>query len=226
MRLHGWLVMLLAAGLWCACDSGGDGGEEGEPDLVEQADEGGGGPNIQCSKTSSCPWGQSCQNHQCVIPEGQNPAKTAFDFEKLDECPGSPTSGQTVALSDFHGSVILLYFSTTTCDACKADVQVYEGMVQQLEAKGFVGAGKMMTVILPMSASALPDFAGPLETPVVVDDTTTGIADHYSAGKDTVVLIDKAGYIRESFPKLEVRGAAADKSMLNQLLTEMAAEKL
>jgi peroxiredoxin len=219
-----WLAILVVGGVGLvACDSGGGSGEEdvggGTVDVGTVAP-------IACSKTTSCLWGESCQSHDCVIPKGANPADVAYDFVKKDETPNSPTYGKEIALSDFHGSVILLYFATSTCDACKADVQVYEGLIEQVEFKGFVGMAKMMTVLLPMSASALPDFVAPLSSPVVVDDVDTGIADHYKGSKDTVVLIDKAGYVRETYPSLEVRGGAKDKSALTQTLLDMAAEKL
>jgi len=207
-----------------SCDSGGGSGEDQE-DLVA-VDEGSEPQSIACSKTSTCEWGNSCQKHKCVVPDGQNPGKAAYDFVRKDECDGSPTAGQDIALSDYHGKVILLYFATSTCDACKADVKVYEGLIDQLEFKGFVGMAAMITVMLPMSASALPAFAAPLHTPVVVDDDNVAIAVHYKAAKDTVVLIDKAGYIRETYPSLEVRGAAPDKAGLTELLTQMASESL
>lgn len=179
-----------------------------------------------CNFTRDCHWSEACVEKSCQIPEGFNPAKTAFEFTKVDECPGSETYKQDVVLKGFHGSVILLYFATSSCAACVADVQVYEALVDQMEYKGFVDAVKMVTVLLPMSGGAIADFTMDLHSPVVLDDVETGIADAYKASKDTVVLINRAGYPVKTWPSIEVRGqgAAAGKAELTEKLMELAQE--
>jgi peroxiredoxin len=217
------LSWLLAFTLLCGCDSGSGSGpddDDGTPDSKTQEPET--PATVQCTKTATCEWGEWCTEKKCTVPEGAG--NTAFDFTRTDESPGSATYKQQVTLSDNHGKVILLYFSTTTCAACVADVKVYESMIKQLEFKGFVNAATMITVILPMGGSAMADFTSGLQFPVVLDEVGVGIAQHYSAGKDTVVLIDGAGYVRASWPSLEVRGAAKDKSTLNETLTELVQE--
>ena len=219
MRAMAVVFSLLLAFAGCGGD---DGGEEAEPDVVVKKDTGGGGTSsIECSKTFSCDFGEVCVEHVCQIPEGYGPADIAFDFKKKDECQASETYGQEVALSDFHGSVVLLYFAITPCDACEADSQVYEGLVDGMEYKGYVGMTKMISVLLPNTSSQLPAFEGNLKYPVLLDDTETGIADHYQAGKDTVVLISKGGYVAHSWPKLEVRGGGTDKPVLNEALIKL-----
>jgi hypothetical protein len=179
---------------------------------------------FSCNFTRDCHWGEACIAKTCQIPEGYNPAKTAFEFSKIDECPGSPTHKQEIILRAGHGKVTLLYFATSTCGACVADVQVYEAMVDQMEYKGFIDAIQMITILLPLSGGALADFAKDIHSPVLLDDVETGIADAYQAGKDTVVLINKAGYPAYSWPSIEVRGqsAAVGKAMLNEKLMELA----
>jgi peroxiredoxin len=205
------------------CDGGGGGAGEdvaaGEP----ETNQGTGPVTPECTKNTVCEWGELCIEKSCQVPEGAGGAP-AYDFSAQDQCPGSKSYQQMVTLSDCHGSVVLLYFATSTCAACIADVKVYENMVKQLEYKGYVGKAKMITVLLPFSGSAIADFAQGLQFPVVLDDTTIGIADHYGASKDTVVLIDGAGYVREKWPTLEVRGGAKDKTLLSGKLTELVEE--
>jgi len=220
-KLLSVLVVLLFV---FGCDSGED---EQTPDdkQVEDVQDKKPPATVQCTKHSTCEWGELCIEKSCQSP-WEEPKATAYDFTRMDECATSKTYQQQISLSDNHGSVTLLYFSTTACAACVADVREYEGIVSQLEAKGFVGLGKMITVILPMSASAMANFSDNLKFPVVVDDNEVGIADHYGANKDTVVLVDGAGYLRETWPSLDVRGGATDRGMLTEKLMEMANELL
>jgi len=217
------VLCVLLGLLVLGCDSGsGEPGEDvasGEPDVKQ-----GTGPvTPECTKTTVCEWGELCIENTCQVPDGAGGAP-AYDFSAQDQCQGSKTYQQMVTLSDCHGSVVLLYFATSTCAACIADVKVYESMIKQLEYKGYVGKAKMITVLLPFSGSAIADFAQGLQFPVLLDDTTIGIADHYGASKDTVVLIDGAGYVREKWLTLEVRGGAKDKSLLSGKLTELVEE--
>lgn len=177
-----------------------------------------------CTTTQACNWGEVCMDSHCVVPENVSLGKLAYDFTAQDQCPGSETYKQDVALSDYHGSVILLYFATTGCDACKADVQVYEAIIQQMKYKGFIGIS-MITVILPYSAQQITEFTAPLHSPVVVDNPDIAIADHYGATKDYVFLIDRAGYVRKTYPSLEVRpGMTSDRKKLSQEIIELLSE--
>jgi hypothetical protein len=212
----------------------GCGGEEGEEsqggeDVVTVADTGGGGQPAtpQCTKTSTCEWGEACIEKSCQIPRGNESKAPAYDFSLKDENSTSASYQQMVTLTEFHGSAVLLYFATSSCAACVADVKVFEGMVAQIEYKGFKGAVKMVAILLPFSGSAIADFTSGIVTPVVLDETGVGVADHYGAGKDSVVLIDAAGYVRYNWPGgLEVRGAAPDKTELNDALIELAQEAI
>lgn len=212
------LVLLLALG----CDSG-DGEDESlgpdDPVDVTKKEE---PTTVECTKHSVCEYGELCIAKSCQVPEG-SPAATAYDFTRVDECPTSPTLQQEITLSEHHGQIVLLYFATTSCDACVADAREFESIMSQVEAKGFSPA-YMITVILPMGGSAMAAFATGLKFPVVLDDGQVAIADHYKAGKDTVVLIDAAGYVRHFWPTLEVRGGAKDRSMLVETVMLMADE--
>lgn len=226
-----WIVALVVLGLVLPAGCGGEEGEEapGGEDIVAAADTGGGGQPAtpQCTKTSACAWGEACIEKSCEIPRGNESKAPAFDFSLKDENSGSASFQQMITLSEFHGSAVLLYFATSSCAACVADVKVFEGMVAQIEYKGFKGAVKMVAILLPMSGSAIADFTAGLKTPVVLDETGVGVADHYGASKDSVVLIDAAGYVRYNWPGgLEVRGAAPDKTELNEALIELAQEAI
>lgn len=215
------LVLAWILGIALSCNDGGGGNDSLAKDAGTWTPEESNLP--ECTKTKTCEWGKWCKGKVCVRPEGMNKGP-AFDFTAQDQCPTSKTYGKEISLSDWHGSVVLLYFAITTCDACKADVREYESIVKQMEYKGFVGMASMITVILPMSASALAEFSDGLQFPVVVDSPDVGIASHYQASKDTVVLIDGAGYVRYSWPHLEVRGSAADRPKLNEKLAELVTE--
>jgi hypothetical protein len=204
-----------------ACDGGG--GEESNANPEEDVYVPPKQEQPQCTTHTACDYGELCVNKQCAIPEGTN-AAPAYDFAAIDQNPTSATSQQEVSLSGMHGKAVLLNFSSTTCAACVADAAVYESMVKQLEYKGVVNAVAMITVVLPNGASKLTELCDGLQFPVVVDNSSLGVADHYKAGKDTLVLIDGAGYVRENWPSLEVRGGAKDKSLLNEKLIELALE--
>lgn len=209
-------LILLATG----CDSGGGDSNEveepnGPPPVTKKE-------SAQCTKTSHCQWGEWCTDKKCAVPaEAGNPAK---DFTAEDRCPGSASYQQDITLSDNLGKVTLLYFATTTCAACIADVKEYESMLMQLEYKGFTNAATMATVILPFGGSDMPGFTAGLQFPVVLDEAGLGIAEYFSAGKDTIVLLDGAGYVRATWPTMEVRGSAKDKPVLNEALTELVQE--
>ncbi len=223
-----WIIALILAAAFAVtgCDSGSGGGPGGggEDTLAGEPDAEGTGA-VQCTKHATCSWGEVCIGHACVVPEGAPMAPTK-DFTVVDQCPGSETFEQEIALSDYHGTVIMLYFATTTCAACVADVKVYQNMIKQLEGKGFSGLVSLITVILPYGATAMADFTQGLTHPVVVDTADLGIAATYGAGKDAVILIDHAGYVAQSWPGLDVRGGAKDKSMLNETLGALANEAL
>ena len=212
-------VALAAPG--CDSGSGGDGEPGGEDTVAPEQDASGTGA-VQCTKTATCEWGEACVDHACAIPDGA-PMAPAKDFTAVDQCPGSETFEQEVTLSDLHGSVVLLYFATTGCAACVADAKVYQNMIEQMEAKGFTNLVSMITVILPYGAATMADFTQGLTRPVVVDTDILGIGTAYGANKDTIVLIDHAGYVAESWAGgLDVRGGATDKSMLNETLGALA----
>lgn len=214
------LAVILAAALaMTGCDAGGAGGGGGDTPVGEADAEG--TAAVQCTKHATCAWGEACADHTCAVPEGAPMAPTK-DFTAVDQCPGSETFEQDITLSDYHGTVIMLYFATTGCAACVADVKVYQNMIQQMEAKGFNGLVSLITVILPYGAATMAEFTQGLTHPVVVDTVDLGVAATYGAGKDAVVLIDHAGYVVESWPGLEVRGGAKDKSMLNETLGALA----
>jgi hypothetical protein len=216
---HVTILISLLIFLVASCDSGG-----GDSNEVEQPT----GPpttkkeSAECTKTAHCVWGEWCTNNKCAVPgEAVNLAK---DFTVQDHCPGSQTYQQNISLSDNLGKVTLLYFATTTCAACIADVKEYESMLKQLEYKGFTNSATMTTVILPFGGSDMAGFTNGLQFPVVLDEAGVGIADYFGAGKDAVVLLDGAGYIRATWPSMEMRGSAKDKPVLNDALTELVQE--
>jgi thiol-disulfide isomerase/thioredoxin len=221
----------IALGLACflfSCDMGDSESEGEEQESKTTGETKTGTETPQCTKHTTCEYGELCLEKKCQVPEGA-PSSTAYDFTRTDECPGSKTYTQNVTLSDSHGKVVLLYFATSGCAACQADVKVYQGLVSQLDSKGFLGMGMLITVLLPGSAGEIAAFTSGLIYPVVVDDFDVGIADHYGAAKDTLVLIDGAGYVVESWPAgLEVRGQGGetDKDMLLQKMMELAVELL
>jgi len=226
-----WKAAVAILGLVLLGGCGGEEEEGGAEDIAVQADTGGGGgqqPSTpQCTKTTTCEWGEACIEKTCQVPRGNESKAPAYDFSLPDENATSTTYQQMVTLTEFHGSAVLLYFATSSCAACVADVKVFEGMVAQIEYKGFKGAVRMVAILLPFSGSAIADFTNGIVTPVVIDQTDVGVADHYGASKDSVVLIDAAGYVRYNWPGgLEVRGAAPDKTTLNDALLELAQEAI
>jgi peroxiredoxin len=220
MKKTVWLGLTVL--LLTACDSGQDANDnpashrqERQPPQQTQT--------VGCTKTAHCDWGEWCVNKQCAAPG--DALGLAPDFTTTDLCPESQTYQQDISLSDNQGKVTLLYFATTTCAACVADVKVYESMIKQLEYKGFTNAATMITVILPYGGSDMAGFTAGIQYPVVLDEDGLGIAAAYGASKDTVVLLDAAGYERANWPTLEVRGnTPKDKTVLNDALVELVQE--
>ncbi len=206
--------------IFAGCDSGGSESDEleqptGPPPATKKE-------SAQCTKTAHCVWGEWCTETKCEVPG--EPEKLAKDFTVQDRCPGSQTYQQNITLSDNLGKITLLYFATTTCASCIADVKEYESMLKQLEYKGFTNAATMTTVILQYGGQDMAGFTAGLQYPVVLDEAGVGIAEFYNAGKDTVVLLDGAGYVRATWPTMQVRGSAKDKPVLNEALTELVQE--
>jgi hypothetical protein len=125
MKKTVWLGLTVL--LLTACDSGQDANDnpashrqERQPPQQTQT--------VGCTKTAHCDWGEWCVNKQCAAPG--DALGLAPDFTTTDLCPESQTYQQDISLSDNQGKVTLLYFATTTCAACVADVKVYESITR------------------------------------------------------------------------------------------------
>ena len=59
---------------------------------------------VECLDTGDCTGDDECVNHSCVPSE-------APDFTLVDDNPTSPTFGDEIALSDYQGSLVLLFFA-------------------------------------------------------------------------------------------------------------------
>lgn len=151
---------------------------------------------LGCSGTTSpLPGNSSVQNNGT----GSNIGQTAADITGID------TTGASVKLSDYKGSVIVLDVSTQWCEWCQADAPQLQALYSQFQAQGL----KVVTVLSEddnqnqASQAVLQSWASTYGlTFRVMNDTTssapsTGVAEKVyvanpaAQGFPTLVVIDK-----------------------------------
>lgn len=231
---------ILMASLFLLATCGGDdsGGETGGETVVEADDvvvpeeETSPSEDVplegECAEIPDCSWGEVCTAKlKCEEPDDANPMKLGYKFKYEDKCPGSETFGDDIKISHSHGQAILLFFSITNCPECDILVDIYQTMVDDLRGQGLPVT--MLTVILIGQAGGLPEFVDPLHYPVVVDgmgvvDDVGEIAGKYKgSAKNSVAVLDRAGYVHHHWPYLDAQNpdnAATLKSMLVELAGE------
>jgi thiol-disulfide isomerase/thioredoxin len=109
--------------------------------------------------------------------------------------------GKEVALTDYHGKVVLVNFWATWCDPCREEIPWLIQMQQKYAGKGFTVLGVAMdeegkSVVAPFVTKEHFDVGGQKETmsyPIVIG--TDAIADKFGGllGYPTSVLISRDG---------------------------------
>lgn len=136
----------------------------------------------------------------CGLQDGVVP-----DYALVDICPGSATSGQTVARGDFPGNVHLMYFALPTCGVCQGHVQ----QLQQLwndYGETWEDDVRLHIIALADGESGIPDLTEGVTLPVLQDTTEAAVQAQYGAQKWYFYLVDREGRVRWIHYKLDLYG--------------------
>jgi peroxiredoxin len=128
-------------------------------------------------------------------PVGVQVGERAPDFESVT------LDGESVALSDYRGQVVLLNFWATWCGPCREEMPDFEAIYQQRAADGFTVLAVNFAES-PEQVAAFVDELG-LSFPVVMDESGEINGDVYGSavsGYPTSLLLDRDGVIVRRFP--------------------------
>jgi peroxiredoxin len=108
---------------------------------------------------------------------------TAPDFSLKD------LKGKTFKLSKYSGNPVLLFFGTTWCPACRAEIPAYKEIFATYSPKGL----KVIYVNIGESSKRVARFAEVNSLPyMVLIDENENVADLYGIiGVPTLILLDK-----------------------------------
>jgi len=103
------------------------------------------------------------------------------------------TSGKTFKLSNQIGSPVIIFFGTTWCPACRAEIPQFKELFDQYASRGL----KCIYIDINESASKVARFARENSFPyIVLVDPNGSVAEDYDIiGVPTITLIDKDGYL-------------------------------
>lgn len=151
-----------------------------------------------------------------VVPGAERPADPASRLGSADiiEAPvglrvgdlapdfvSETLDGETIALSDFRGQVVLLNFWATWCGPCREEMADFESIYRQRRDAGLVVLA-VNAYESPTQVRAFVDEFG-LSFPVVLDPTGAINSELYRSaivGYPTSLLIDRQGVIVKRFP--------------------------
>jgi peroxiredoxin len=101
--------------------------------------------------------------------------------------------GKTFKLSKYSGKPVLLFFGTTWCSYCRAEIPAYKKIYATYSPKGlevvYINIGESVKRVAPFAKT------NSLTYKVLIDEDGN-VADNYGIiGVPTLILIDKEGYI-------------------------------
>ena len=198
MRPFGILVSLACTLSLCSCDEGVDpwGGPSNEALLdgfeVKVP------PAPADAATADVPAETAADLSSDVVP-AEVVLPFAADFAMQDLNPASVTAGRTVSLSDLRGDVVVLYFGLATCPLCHQQAVYLDAVQQDFVAMGYSRV-HILVVNWQDTEAAIPDFAAGISLPVLQDTAQKYVWAVYQAGKDTTLVIDGLGRVRNRWP--------------------------
>lgn len=101
--------------------------------------------------------------------------------------------GKTVRLSSFRGNPVVLFFGTTWCPACRAEIPAFKSTYEKHARRGL----KFFYIDINESTDRVSYFAGQNAFPYpVLVDSDGSVANRYRIiGVPTIVLVNKDGNI-------------------------------
>ncbi len=123
----------------------------------------------------------------------------AADFSLQDLNAASATAGKTVSLSGLRGDVVVLYFGLATCPLCHQQAVYLDAVQQDFVAKGYTRV-HILVINWQDTELSIPDFAAGVSLPVLQDTAQAYVWAVYQAGKDTTLVIDGEGRVRNRWP--------------------------
>jgi peroxiredoxin len=127
-----------------------------------------------------------CSNESEAPPEEEDIQAPDFQLDTLD--------GQTVALSDFRGEVVLLNFWATWCGPCASEMPFIQQVYDEWSGKGL----RVLAINIGESAGTVTSFLEEysLSFPVLLD-IDGAVATQYGATNiPTTFLIDQEGIVQ------------------------------
>jgi peroxiredoxin len=112
----------------------------------------------------------------------------APDFSLLD------LSGKTFKLSTQLGKPMVIFFGTTWCPACRAEMPYFKNLYDKYSARGL----KFIYIDINESPSRVARFARENSFPyIVLTDIDGAVAQDYNiVGVPTMILLDEKGLLR------------------------------
>jgi peroxiredoxin len=124
--------------------------------------------------------------------EGESQQLPAQIGEPAPEFTLLTTSGQTAALSDYRGQVVLVNFWATWCSACLAELPTYEQVYQKQGQNEFVVLGVNLQEEREQAAQYAAGLG--LTFPILLDEDGQVTTRHYQAtGMPASFIIDPQG---------------------------------
>lgn len=122
------------------------------------------------------------------LPTGPEEGSVAPDFELVD------LNGQTVKLSDYRGSIVLVNFWITSCGACKAEIPYMESFYNQWKDKGVTILA--LDVYGKTKAVQIFVMAQEMTFPVLLDSEGKVAESYKLEYLPTTFFVDRQGIIR------------------------------
>jgi len=103
-------------------------------------------------------------------------------------------SGKTFKLSEHLGKPVVIFFGTTWCPACRAEMPYFKDLYHNYSARGLT----FVYIDINESPSRVARFARENSFPyIVLTDTDGAVAQDYNiVGVPTMILLDKKGLLR------------------------------
>ncbi len=138
------------------------------------------------------PAGQSADPAEATFADAPADAKLAPDFTLTS------TDGKPIKLSDYRGKVVVLDFWATWCPPCKAEIPDFIKLYSKYKDDGFQMLG------VSLDQGGLKDVVPFMKDhginyPIVLGTDEVVSAYGGIRGIPTTFVIDKKGYVRESF---------------------------
>jgi peroxiredoxin len=172
-----------------------------------------------CTTSTDCPWGERCDATAGIC--GTDAKGLAPDFTLPDDNENSETYRQDVTLSKQRGLVTVLYFGLSTCSVCWRQTYMLQNLLERLAAEGVQNVMGLV-VDHAQGAGSVWAMAQYTRLPILQDPKEMTVWNRFAAEKDTFVVIDPNGFVRESWKTLYLYEVPADLARLEAAVRDAA----